>query len=92
MASFLYRVAQTYYSHHGSEISRFSFVFPNRRAGLFFRRYLASIADKPLFSPEIITINECFASASSLQTADRLSNLFRIYRIYKELSGSDDTE
>lgn len=91
MASFLYRIAQTYYAQHGSEISRFSFVFPNRRAGLFFRRYLASIADKPLFSPEILTINECFASASTWQTADRLSNLFRLYRIYKELSGSDES-
>jgi len=91
MASFLYRIAQTYYEKYDSEISRFTFVFPNRRAGLFFRRYLASIADKPLFSPEILTINECFASASSWQIADRLSNLFRLYRIYKELSGSDES-
>lgn len=29
--------------------------------------------------------------ASSWQTADRLSNLFKLYRIYKELSGSDET-
>ncbi len=91
MASFLYRIAQTYYQQFDSEISRFTFVFPNRRAGIFFRYYLSTITNKPVFSPEILTINECFASASNYQTADRLSNLFRIYSIYKALSKSDES-
>ncbi|ADQ78682.1 hypothetical protein Palpr_0523 [Paludibacter propionicigenes WB4] len=91
MNSFLYRVAQTYYSHHTESISNLSFVFPNRRAGLFFQRYISQIAAKPIFSPEILTINECFSMASQWQTADRLSNLFRLYRIYIEQSGSDES-
>ena len=91
MNSFLYRVAQTYYSHHTESISSLSFVFPNRRAGLFFQRYISQIAAKPIFSPEILTINECFSMASQWQTADRLSNLFRLYRIYIEQSGSDES-
>lgn len=91
MASFLYRIAQTYYTERKENISSLTFVFPNRRAGLFFQRYLSEIAAKPLFSPEILTINECFASASQWQPADRLSNLFILYRIYIEQSGSDET-
>ncbi|NDP22107.1 MAG: PD-(D/E)XK nuclease family protein [Paludibacter sp.] len=91
MNSFLYRIAQTYYSEYKESISDFTFVFPNRRAGLFFQRYISEIAQKPIFSPEILTINECFSLASSWQTADRLSNLFKLYNIYKELSGSDET-
>jgi len=91
MNSFLYRIAQVYYSEFKEAISDLTFVFPNRRAGLFFQRYISEIAAKPIFSPEIVTINECFAAASHWQTADRLSNLFRLYRIYKEQSGSDET-
>lgn len=91
MVSFLYRIAQVYYQQFDSEISRFTFVFPNRRAGIFFRYYLSTITDKPVFSPEILTIDECFASASNYQLADRLSNLFKIYKIYKELSKSDES-
>jgi len=91
MNSFLYRIAETYYSVYKESISNFSFVFPNRRAGLFFQRYLSTIAQKPIFSPEILTINECFAMASQWQNADRLSNLFRLYRIYKQQSGSDES-
>ena len=58
---------------------------------MFFQRYISQIAAKPIFSPEILTINDCFSLASQWQTADRLSNLFRLYRIYIEQSGSDET-
>ncbi|MFT3753874.1 MAG: PD-(D/E)XK nuclease family protein [Paludibacter sp.] len=91
MNSFLYRIAQTYYSQYKESISDFTFVFPNRRAGLFFQRYLSAIAQKPIFSPEIVTINECFLAASGWQSVDRLSSLFLLYRIYKEQSGSDES-
>jgi len=91
MNSFLYRIAQAYYSEFKESISNLTFVFPNRRAGLFFQRYISQIAAKPIFSPEILTINDCFSLASQWQTADRLSNLFRLYRIYIEQSGSDET-
>ena len=91
MNSFLHRIAQIYYSEHKESISNFTFIFPNRRAGLFFQRYISEIAAKPIFSPEILTINECFELASTWQTADRLSNLFLLYRIYIEQSESDET-
>jgi len=91
MNSFLYRIAHTYYAQKQSDISNFTFVFPNRRAGLFFQRYIAEVAQKPVFSPGIVTINECFSAASTWQTADRLSMLFRLYRIYKAQSGSDES-
>ncbi|MEI7504539.1 MAG: hypothetical protein WCJ61_14765 [Paludibacter sp.] len=91
MNSFLNRIAEVFYSNYETRVSDLTFVFPNRRAGLFFQRYLAEIAAKPIFSPEILTINDCFASASSWQTADRLSMLFRLYRIYIEHSKSEET-
>ena len=91
MNSFLYRIAQVYYSEFNESISDLTFVFPNRRAGLFFQKYISEIAAKPLFSPEIVTINECFTTATHWQTSDRLSNLFRLYRIYKEQSQSEET-
>ena len=91
MNSFLYRIAEVYYRHHPNDISRYSFVFPNRRAGLFFQQYLGQIAGKPIFSPEILTINDCFSMASDWQTADRLSMLFRLYRIFIQQSGSEES-
>ncbi len=91
MNSFLHRIAQIYFNHHGADVSQFTFVFPNRRAGLFFQKHLSVIAGQPIFSPEIITINDCFASATSWQTADKLSMLFRLYKIYRKLSKSEES-
>ncbi|NDV46535.1 PD-(D/E)XK nuclease family protein [Paludibacter sp. 221] len=91
MNSFLFRIAETYYNQYKSGIGDFTFVFPNRRAGLFFQKYLSEIVERPLFSPEIITINECFLSASGWQQADKLMILFRLYELYQKTSKSGES-
>lgn len=91
MQPFLYQVASLFYAEYKSKISRLAFVFPNRRAGLFFQKYLSEIAGKPLFSPTILTINDLFIKLSGKQAADRISLLFKLYEIYQQTSGSDET-
>ena len=56
MTPFLYRIAQAFYKKYGNEISRLAFVFPNRRSGIFFQKYLAEVSGKPIFSPKVTTI------------------------------------
>lgn len=91
MKPFLYQVASLFYGRYGREISRLAFVFPNRRAGLFFQKYLSEIAGMPLFSPTILTINDLFLQLSGMQQADRMKMLFRLYELYKTRSGSDES-
>ncbi|WP_297901835.1 PD-(D/E)XK nuclease family protein [uncultured Parabacteroides sp.] len=91
MKPFLYQVASLFYEKYGVEVSRLAFVFPNRRTGLFFQKYLSEIADTPLFSPTILTINDLFIQLSGKQTADRISMLFTLYDIYIRQSGSTET-
>ncbi|NDV69586.1 PD-(D/E)XK nuclease family protein [Dysgonomonas sp. 25] len=91
MIPFLRNVAQVYYHKYGQAVSRFAFVFPNRRAGIFFQKYLAEIAGKPLFSPQIFTIADLFEQLSDYHKADRIEMLFLLYDIYKEVSNSAET-
>ncbi|MCL1867484.1 MAG: PD-(D/E)XK nuclease family protein [Paludibacter sp.] len=91
MKPFLFRLAQQYFQHFGDDVSRFTFVFPNRRAGVFFQKYLCELTDKPIFSPDIQTITDLFASLGNFHSADRLSNLFRLYLIYLRQSKRDET-
>lgn len=91
MIPFLYNVANVYYKTYGASVSRYTFVFPNRRAGLFFQKYLSEIAGKPIFSPEILTIADLFEKLSKKQKADRIEMLFLLYDIYKEISNSAET-
>lgn len=91
MTPFLYKVADAFYTEYGSELYKHTFVFPNRRAAMFFQKYLAEIAGKPLFSPIIITIQELFASLSSYQQADRIEMLVILYNHYLKISGSTES-
>jgi hypothetical protein len=91
MVPFLYKVAQVFYTQYGNELYKHTFVFPNRRAGLFFQKYLASIATKPLFSPTVITIQELFSSLSSYQPADKIEMLVVLYDHFRKLSSSPES-
>ena len=91
MKPFLYQVATLFYQQYGAEIHRLAFVFPNRRAGLFFQKYLSEISEKPLFSPSILTINDLFMQLSGKHPADKIQMLFRLYEFYKQRSGSSES-
>ena len=88
MKSYLKRIAQVFAENVGEHLSGYTFVFPNHRAGLFFRKYLGQSLDHPIFSPEIMTINDCFGSLSELYVADQLSLLVRLYDLYKNMRPS----
>ncbi len=85
------QVASAFLKRYGTEISDMTFVFPNRRSGIFFQKYLAIEAGKPLFSPKILTISELFQEFSSLSTADRTTLLFRLYTIFIRVSKSTES-
>lgn len=91
MTPFLSQVAQLFYSKYGSKLHEHTFVFPNRRAAMFFRKYLTEITSKPLFSPEVLTIQELFATLSTYRQADRIEMLVALYKHFKRISGSDES-
>jgi hypothetical protein len=91
MKHFLYRVAETFFQYHSHDINRFTFVFPNRRAGLFFQQYLSKVADKAFFSPEIITIGQWFELSSGTSKADQLYQLFTLYELFQKKGHTQET-
>ena len=85
MQSKLHAIAQTFVHEVGDDLHHYTFVFPNHRAGLFFRKYLSQYTERPLFAPRVMSINECFAELSDLQVADPLTLLLRLYDVYQQL-------
>ncbi|MBE6224184.1 MAG: hypothetical protein E7122_03000 [Bacteroidales bacterium] len=63
-----------------------TFVLPNRRSVKFFQRYFGqeygSRWGTPLFSPEIITINDFVQQLSGLEPADPVEQLYLLYKEY----------
>ena len=90
MNGFLNQVATHLFRIYADNINQLTLVFPNRRGGLFFTNYLNNLVTKPIFSPEIITINELFSELSVLHVPDRLSLIFRLYKVYCESTNSSE--
>lgn len=91
MKAFLHQIAETFYQEYGNELYKHTFVFPNRRAGVFFQKYLAEISEKAIFSPNIITIQELFDSLSNLKIADKVDLLVLFYEQYVKVGNSEET-
>ncbi len=90
MSSYLQTLAKLFASSvPPQEMSDYAFVFPNRRAGIFFRRHLAQAFSHPIRSPHILTINECFYHLSDLRIADPIDLLLRVYDAYCHTNGSE---
>ncbi len=83
--SYLKNLAETFAREVGDNLQHYVFIFPNQRAGLFFRRDLALALGRPTLSPQIMTINDCFYSLTDTQLADPIDLLLRVARIHNEI-------
>jgi len=70
MIYFLERIAKLLYAENGNNLRNHCLVFPNRRAGLYFKKYLAGEITGPVWTPSITTINDLFRSLSDLQMSE----------------------
>ncbi len=91
MEYFLEKIAVSLYSEYGNTLNRHCLVFPNRRAGLYFMKYLASKIQKPVWLPSIYTINELFRSYSPYQAGSNEILLFELYKVYRQLKKSPES-
>ena len=74
-------------------LDRVCFVFPSRRSGTFFKRYLGIAAGRPVFVPGVMTIDELFSRIAGMaETPQKVRLLDVLYKEYIRLApGSDDT-
>ncbi len=91
MESFLYKLALHINKKYPDGLDDYCILFPNRRAGLFFKKYYASLTKNPGWLPEILTIDDFMKKLSGLEPADSLELSFESYRSYKSLTESPET-
>jgi len=88
MKAFLYELAEEIYQSH-TDLSQITVVFPNRRAALYFRKYLGELIDKPVFSPRLLTFEDFVSEFTDLHVPDKLELVFKLHQCYRELMKSD---
>lgn len=91
MEYFLEKIARTLYLRYGNTLNEHCVIFPSRRAGLYFLKYLAAIIEKPVWIPSIMTISDLFRSYSTLTVAENEQLLYELYKVYRELTPNPES-
>ncbi len=86
MESFLKELARKVNAE--PEFEQLTFIFPNRRAALYFRKHLSEVITKPVFAPHLITIEDFIASFSQHQIPDKLELVHKLHGVYNTVIGS----
>ena len=82
MSNFISSVAAKIFAAHSGNLGNVLVVFPSRRAGMYFRKELSSLLDKPVWSPAVMSINEFIVSFSKLELADNLTLILKLYKSF----------
>ena len=92
MKPFLQQVATLFYQEKGENIEHTIFVFPSRRASVFFQQYLLEMAEETFFAPACYTLSDFFKLLTpQYESEDKLGLLFRLYRHYQRITGSNES-
>jgi CRISPR/Cas system-associated exonuclease Cas4 (RecB family) len=91
MDKFLQHIASFLFNKYPEGLSDLIVVFPNRRAGLFFQKYLSQLVDKPIFSPKVLTISELITGFSELKIMDNNSLIILLWETYTEITGKEES-
>ena len=69
----------------GRDLKAIRLVLPNRRAGLFFTKYLGELIDQPVWMPEVMTIEQLVYQLAGNTPTDELTLVFELYEQYCQL-------
>jgi CRISPR/Cas system-associated exonuclease Cas4 (RecB family) len=90
MIPFLKELADRMIKEH-PKLDELTFVFPNRRAALYFENYLARALTRPQWAPSLYSIEEFFKIHSDLKEPDKLTLVFRLYQVYTSVLKNNES-
>lgn len=87
--NFIERLNDHLFDKFKDKFNELAIVFPSRRAGQFFRKGLQKLSqkiNKPLWSPEIFSLDEFVLELSTFGIIDTTTLLFKLFNIYREMN------
>ncbi len=76
----LEHIADRLLKEGSQDLGNWTIIFPNKRAGLFFKKIISQQIEKPIWSPNILSINELFERLCPYENADKFSLIYRLYQ------------
>ena len=85
MVPFLHQVAKVYVDNEAQNLANYTFVFPNKRSGVFFSNYITQIVEETIILPKIATISDFISEYSTGIEATRMELMFILYEEYRKI-------
>lgn len=89
--SFISEVARRVLKDHQGDLEQVILVFPNRRAGLFFRKELGRLIDQPVRMPRVSSMEDFVMQYTSYKKVETLEAVFLLYEVYKTHQKKEET-
>ncbi|MBK7130476.1 MAG: PD-(D/E)XK nuclease family protein [Crocinitomicaceae bacterium] len=88
MNNYLKNITDKIFLISEKSIDDISIILPGKRAAVYIQKYLAEHHTKPLFLPEILTIDEWITSYSEKRILSQHELMFSFFDVHKQLSPS----
>ncbi len=89
--TFIAELANIILEENREHLHEVTVVFPNRRAGLFFRQALAELIDKPVWMPQVISMQDFVGRLSNLRILEILEAVFELFEVYKKQQNKEES-
>ncbi|MCB2222055.1 MAG: PD-(D/E)XK nuclease family protein [Bacteroidetes bacterium] len=83
MKTFIDHIAEYLLQHHRQQLDRIVVVFPSRRAGLYLRKSLAALIDKPMIMPRVMAIEDFVYELTGFYQIEPVYLQFELYEVYR---------
>ncbi|MCK5846615.1 MAG: PD-(D/E)XK nuclease family protein [Bacteroidales bacterium] len=85
MTPFLKHIAQTLLDLKRDELENTLVIVPSRRAKTYILKYISEAIDKPIYTPEIVSINDFIYKQTGLLEADPMDILMQLYMVHMDI-------
>src|ERR1035437_9362934 len=91
MQSFLFEAISDIYVKEGNQLHDVCIVVPSKRAGIHITKCFGQIIDKPIFLPQITTINELVKQSAGIAVVDSFILVYKLFEVYKHHIKTDES-
>jgi hypothetical protein len=88
---FLEILADQFIKLPAEQLTDATVLLPNRRSGQYLIRTLSQKIDKPIWLPQILTLEDWVVQGSGLELADSIYLNFKLFGIYRQFLNKEET-
>lgn len=85
MQTFLEKTVKYILEKHNKECLNVVIITPGRRSGLYIKKYIAENITTPIWSPNILSIEDFIIKLTGYNIADNNALVFELYEVYRDL-------